>query len=185
MCVLWCIACVCDVFTVVLHPSGGMFTANTMSASVEALGMSLPGQLLMSFVVNIMGANICVRVCACVCMRVCVCVCVCMCACVRACVCMHVCVCVCVHVCVMPPSQHTGTASGPAVDTGNHLTAQKRDDCRLVVDQVFSLMAAKIHTRHIMTKKVRIKGITPLVHFEGHTPTPYKSSIMPTHLKGL
>ncbi|KAL5475442.1 hypothetical protein EMCRGX_G025259 [Ephydatia muelleri] len=83
---------------------GGMFTANTMSASVEALGMSLPG-----------------------------------------------------------------TASGPAVDTGNHLTAQKRDDCRLVVDQVFSLMAAKIHTRHIMTKKAFENAIAVMYALGGST----------------
>ena len=48
----------------------------------------------------------------------------------------------------------SGTASGPAVTRSNQLTDQKRDHCRAVVEQVFVLMEAKIHTRQIMTKKV-------------------------------
>lgn len=83
---------------------GGMFTANTMSAAVEALGMSLPG-----------------------------------------------------------------TASGPAVDTTNCLTGKKKEDCRQVVDQVFSLMAAKVHVRDIMTKKAFENAIAVMYALGGST----------------
>ena len=49
-----------------------------------------------------------------------------------------------------------GTASGPAVTRDNKLTLQKREDCVRTVEQVFTLLEIKIHTRQIMTKKVRV-----------------------------
>ena len=52
---------------------------------------------------------------------------------------------------MIPP----GTASGPAVTRSNQLTDGKRQDCKAVVEQVFSLLASGIHTRQIMTREVR------------------------------
>ena len=61
----------------------------------------------------------------------------------------------------------SGTASGPAVTRDNKLTDKKRQQCKAVVDQVFTLLEAKIHTRQIMTRKVQTvtKHVsTPLEH---------------------
>ncbi len=52
----------------------------------------------------------------------------------------------------------TGTASGPAVTRSNELTEKKREDCRRVVEHTFSLMEGQLHTRDIMTRKVRSGG---------------------------
>ena len=51
---------------------------------------------------------------------------------------------------IVPP----GTASGPAVTRDNKLTEQKQKDCEHTVEQVFTLLESKLHTREIMTKKV-------------------------------
>lgn len=83
---------------------GGMFTANTMSSSVEALGMALPG-----------------------------------------------------------------TASGPAVTRSNQLTDGKRQDCKAVVEQVFSLLASGIHTRQIMTREAFLNAVAVVYALGGST----------------
>ena len=56
---------------------------------------------------------------------------------------------------ILPP----GTASGPAVTRDNKLTEQKRKDCELTVEHVFTLLENKLHTREIMTKKVFIMHV--------------------------
>ncbi len=48
-----------------------------------------------------------------------------------------------------------GTASGAAVTRGNQLTEKKKGQCVAVVEQAFALLESQIHTRDIMTKKVR------------------------------
>ena len=59
-----------------------------------------------------------------------------------------------IQLCVDSPC--IGTASGPAVTRDNKLTQQKREDCVRTVEQVFTLLEIKLHTRQIMTKKVRV-----------------------------
>ena len=47
-----------------------------------------------------------------------------------------------------------GTASAPAVTRSNELTNQKKEQCKTVVEHVFSLLELKTRTRDIMTKEV-------------------------------
>ena len=60
----------------------------------------------------------------------------------------------------------TGTASGPAVTRSNQLTDKKRDQCKAVVDQVFALLEAKLHTRQIMTREVLLFLHVPERNFQ-------------------
>lgn len=83
---------------------GGMFTANTMSSAVEALGMAPPG-----------------------------------------------------------------TASAPAVTRSNELTNQKKEQCKTVVEHVFSLLELKTRTRDIMTKEAFENAIAVVLAVGGST----------------
>ena len=47
-----------------------------------------------------------------------------------------------------------GSASGPAVDDDNVVTAKKKEECDKVVEAVFQLLEKKITAKQIMTKKV-------------------------------
>ena len=47
-----------------------------------------------------------------------------------------------------------GSASGPAVDGNNVVTAEKKEECIKVVDTVFQLLEKRITAKQIMTKKV-------------------------------
>ena len=59
-----------------------------------------------------------------------------------------------------------GTASGPAVTRDNKLTDKKKQQCKAVVDQIFALLDAKIHTRQIMTRKVHNTKSSNLQYWE-------------------
>lgn len=83
---------------------GGMYTANTMSSAIEALGMSLPG-----------------------------------------------------------------SASHPAVDTKNKISAKKQKDCKDSVTALFNLIEQGIRTRDIMTKKAFENAITVAFALGGST----------------
>ena len=47
-----------------------------------------------------------------------------------------------------------GSASGPAVDSNNVITAKKKEECTKVVDAVFQLLEKRITAKQILTKKV-------------------------------
>ena len=60
----------------------------------------------------------------------------------------------------------TGTASGPAVTRSNVLTDKKKAQCKAVVEQVFALLDAKLHTRQIMTRKVNFNHSARTLYFK-------------------
>ena len=47
-----------------------------------------------------------------------------------------------------------GSASGPAVDTDNVVTAKKKEECTKVVDSVFQLLEKRTTAKQILTKEV-------------------------------
>lgn len=47
-----------------------------------------------------------------------------------------------------------GSASGPAVDSNNVITAKKKQECAQIVDAVFQLLEKRITAKQILTKKV-------------------------------
>ncbi|MBI2430538.1 MAG: dihydroxy-acid dehydratase [Candidatus Levybacteria bacterium] len=83
---------------------GGMFTANTMSSAIEALGMSIPG-----------------------------------------------------------------SASHPAVDTKNRISAKKLQDVKTSIETLFMLLEKNIRVKDIMTKKAFENAITVVLALGGST----------------
>ena len=56
--------------------------------------------------------------------------------------------------CVLHFITCTGSASGPAVDTDNVVTAKKKEECTKVVDAMFQLLEKRITAKQILTKEV-------------------------------